>query len=457
MRSVRRLLLVFLFCAFFVAGTPAVNSYLNQYVQLRYMVIVEMFAAIALGWAIVRTQRECGGAFPPGGGYLGHVFLLGAAVLLLLVYGFLSIYQATGRLESLLPVTQEIWVFTVLWCFLILGRYDEVWDVLEKPLILFFWLGTLLVLVSLPRPGTLYWGSGGGFGVTAEYQTSFSGDTAQRSISSLGYDIRGLMALWPLAFTAGAFYPRWGFWKVAGLLAAPVFAVFQIFTFRFRSELGMALALIVAVMLILLVTSGRTRLSTAILMLLAGFVCLGVVYGTTDFSKMVARFGEGDKWAFRKAEWKSLYDDTSSIEFLIGKGAGGFYPNPSATERMSYYRSETHMGVLFPFLKGGLLFCLIYFGLFFRLFFRKPPGWYRNRYNLAGFLVAILFGLSQIVIPFPTTQFTFSAVVAGLGLARLGTYNRLPVEEGEYGLMEPLPEEEYYLPALPAEGYRYDR
>ena len=60
-------------------------------------------------------------------------------VAVLTAYGYFS-----GNLFK--NILADVWIYIVVICFMFLGQYDQVWRDLEKPLIIVFWVGFLMVV-----------------------------------------------------------------------------------------------------------------------------------------------------------------------------------------------------------------------------------------------------------------------------------------------------------------------
>jgi hypothetical protein len=292
--------------------------------------------------------------------------------------------------------------------FLILGRYDEVWEALEKPMCIYFILGIFLVLVSLNRlGGRAVWGF------------SQAEDSA-RQTSSLAFDIRGLLQFWPVLFALSYTQAKTNFWRIIGLSMPLINIIFQIFTFKFRSTIGLCLLQVAMVVLVLPVVQKRLKLLPIFVIGLSLLIAYFIVKDSYAYESFTQRFEERDKFKFRSLEGQAMLSQLGPLGTLIGNGIGGWYLPPFGSG-LFLIRSETHVGVLFPILKGGFLFSFVLLTLVLRCLLPKPTGWYNNRYNITALSVLPVFVFSQLIIPFPTVPLHLEIILAALAIARMGT------------------------------------
>jgi hypothetical protein len=233
-------------------------------------------------------------------------------------------------------------------------------------------------------------------------------------------------------------------WKLAGLSTPVIFAVLQIFTFKFRSAVGLALLQVGAVVLLVPLLQKRLKPGTVIAVSLLVLIGYMTVKGTEDYELMMGRFEEQGRWDFRQSEIQTMLSQLGVLGVVIGNGIGGWYWPPEGFVS-PYPRTEMHIGMLFLVLKGGLVFLVTVLALSLRMLLPKPTGWYQNRYNLSAISVLPIFLLSQAMIPFPTSWNHLSAILAGLCVARMG----MPRQESQ---------EELGIPAVqadPVDAYNY--
>ncbi len=362
------------------------------------------------------------GPIPQTNHFMLHVQLLGALVVILFFYGFIVGNRG-------LFLASETWVWLVFIVFAILGRYDRVWQDLQKPMLVLFYVCLALVVFGLNRPGPGAW--------TLSGSTSFTGEDP-RYLQTIGIQLRSLLWFWPVLFATAYFQPRWSLWKFAGLLTPTVIIALQIASFKFRNEVGLALVLVTFVMVIIPLFQRKFKLLTGLVVALMLAVMSAYAVTTEGFAYFIERFHEPSKWAFRAAELNNMMDDMSGLQLLVGKGMGGDYTPPAGfgadVTLGRYARRETHIGALMPLLKGGVMLVLLYGSMFLRIILRKPPGWYDNWVNLVGLACLMTFITSQIIVPLPTMGGFLSMVIAGMGCARLGTpvYSHVWDPYGQY-------------------------
>lgn len=407
------------------------------------------YAACILGLPVLamaawKYSRETPLPYTPGL-YSGHLWALGTLLVLLAVYGLFR-----GNHQGLL--FRDFYAYSTIFMFFILGRYDQAWKDIEKPLILLFWISVVLMAVGLTRAGTHEWEQATG-------AFSFGGGATggdKRAWNTAAYDMRPLMQSWALVFAMSFFREKKDIWKILGLCAPIANLLFQIFAFRFRSEVAMVCLQIGIVIVVVPFFQRKLKLGTAFLMVLL----LGGLFlasrGTEGFQILKERVeGETDLWGGRLAEFRAFKDDQGPVEWFIGKGMGGGYVAPVGWSAGTHWQGDTllrdsfHIGFFEPLLKGGVAFVGLYFLFFLRMLRPKPPGWYTNRFNVVAISIVPMFLLSQVIVPPPSAVEFLLLAAAGMSAARMGTGTPQPEYEPEaleYMAYEPVPAQGYYQP-----------
>ena len=80
-----------------------------------------------------------------------------------------------------------------------------------------------------------------------------------------------------------------------------------------------------------------------------------------------------------------------------------------------------HIGVLQPLLAGGVILCLAYYAFFIPILWRKPPGWYDNRYNVAAMAVLPVYATFLLIEGAPVWGTPFTCALVGMACARPAT------------------------------------
>jgi hypothetical protein len=438
MKSAKRWMLLFLAVSFFQNAATAFSSFFFH-IRITEGLIIAIFGLVALAMATFRVTQALPN-IPNRQGYIQHVWLYGAAVVLMLIYGAISSNPLDG-------MASEAWVLGIILFFLILGRYDEVWDLLAKPMMVYFFLGLVLVIMGLSRPGSSTWGGAGGFAVSQEFGSSAEVESDVRSIRTLAYDIRGLLDFWPVLFAVAFLAGGSKLWRLAGLVTPVICLGLQFLVFKFRSGLLAVAAQVFVIVFFVPMLRRKLNLGAAAVVIVVGLSGLAYFMTTEGYRQTMERFGESDSWGFRLAEFEVVRGEISNgLSLLIGKGLAGWYPSPSS--HLMYWRAETHMGFIQPLLKGGLMFFVLFTTLLLRILLPKPRGWYKNPYNAAGFSVLLVVILLLIANPFPGVLSHLQAVILGLGCARMGT----PLADEAPVMLD----DEQSRDMIGSEGYAYD-
>jgi hypothetical protein len=371
-----------------------------------YVVRLTQLFSVLLLWAAIRAYGRRTPVPPASPALRGAITAMIFLIVLLAGYGLL-------RGEAIYWVAADVWIFLIFLCFVVLGRHDEVWDDLMRMLLVLFWIGFCLVLLGLGRAGSANWDVGITGGAIQ--------DIGERGTGTAAYDIRVVLLMWPLLFCWAYFQLSWGLWKMAALATVPAWLGMQIFAFKFRSELGFVLILLLTAVVVMPLLQRKLKPLTALLVVLALVAVFAAFAGTQQMAKFTERFDETNKFGFRIAEFEAFTGDMNPVEYIFGRGMGGSYlPSVTTADVAKVGVSRGfHMGILFPLLKGGLILWLLYAAFFAKAFWVKPPGWYGNPRNAIAMSVLPMFIVSQLLIPMPTITGFLSEVVAAMGCARL--------------------------------------
>ncbi len=407
---------------------------------------MKVLGLLVLFLAISRYRKVYG---PPvsAGSFGWRVSLYFGIVLILVVYGLLR--ENDYRLMMF-----DFWRYLLIGGFLYLGRYKQVWEDLGTPMLILFWIGFLLMVVYAKTPMVQ-----GGRGTSAEAITMDVTDVEHRAtVRSVAFRIRFLLHFWPLLFMLGYLRDRWDFRKMAGMATIAAYLAAMIY-FQKRAPAGRAVAYAGMIALVVPALQRRLKTGTALLVLLALLAFGAAVTSTISYEHLIARF-KGDApllQSSRVLEAKSFLMDLHAVEYTVGKGLGGTYRPPpgwyagTVTVNGVQVRHDFHIGVMGPMLKGGLLFCLLYYSFFLGALRRKPRGWYNLNYNVASMAVLPVLLLFLWAESMPSQARIFDGMLTGMACARMAA----PAEEEQWEY-EDACAEGYSLDDYAEEGYGYD-
>jgi hypothetical protein len=371
---------------------------------------LEYSALLLLLLAVLRYRRY----LPPiprtnGFGLRLGVFLV--AIVLLFLYGCVA-------RNPIRIVLRDTYPMLLTAGFLAISRYDEVWEDLEKPLIVMFWIGALMMLVSWSKISLRY---------SVWEETAFTMGAAGRgAVRTVAYRIQGVLDFWPLLFALGYMRRRWNIWKILGMGSVLMFLAVQV-RFQKRAPMGRGLAYLAAVLLFIPVMRRRLKVGTAIILLVAVLGLFTVVMGGAHYEQLIKRFeGTGSLLqSTRIAEARTMLSDLGLFDYLFGRGMGGHYAAGEGwtgavlREGGGLRRTGVHMGALVPLLKGGLFLCAIYYSFFLSMFRRKGRRWYDNTFNTAAMTILPVYAVFLLVELPPSTANAFAAAIVGMACARM--------------------------------------
>src|SRR5665213_1868196 len=165
-----------------------------------------------------------------------------------------------------LNVMKEFAGFLMLPAWLLLGRRDEVWQALRKPLVILFYISLVLILVTTRAPAAIL--TQGGFVAGKDLE-------APRGLDTVAYAIRGTIELGPLLFAWGMASARKDIWRVAMIAALGAYVCVQALLFEFRGAAAAALFLVLVYFAMSPVIRGRIPVGPIIsLLFLSGIVAV---------------------------------------------------------------------------------------------------------------------------------------------------------------------------------------
>jgi hypothetical protein len=406
-----------------------VGVHVSQRVLSAGSAVLLLFALAGTAWSVARST----GPIPSRHGYTGRLLILTAWVVWMTAWGIIR-----GNFAN--EVFKEAVGFLILVLLLMLGRYDAVWRAIRKPLIIFFYVAFVAVLLTYRIPGVAT-----DFEGTYELKTKFVG----RNLNTIGYFMAGIMQV---ALLLGA----WGMaergrkdiwrWFMIGALGGYLFTL--VLLFEFRSALLNLTAVVGLFVLLSPRVRGRIPVSATMATLLLAAIGLALAAQTDEFGALMERFARGGMFRERISEAQAFFDDMGPLDLLVGRGLGGWYEGPYWAPGLIYagHRMWTanHFGILAFVLRGG--FPLLVFVTTFAIpvILPKLPGWPQNEYNFAALILTPVLLCNIILNPpaFEPDGF-FLLIMWGFCFARFSTspepQNQSPPSYGDtYYNSEPI-------------------
>jgi hypothetical protein len=367
--------------------------------------------------------------FPPAPmrhAYGIRVGILFAWSVILLILGLLEDHYVP------FGVIKEFAGFLMLPAWLLLGRRDEIWQAMRKPLVILFYASLVLILLTTRVPAAM---------LTAEGFVAGRGLQAPRNLDTVAYSIRGIIDLGPLLFAWGMANTRKDIWRVAMIAALGVYACIDGLLFEFRGAAAAAIFLVLIYFMLSSVIRGRIPVGPMIgLFFLAGIVFV-IASQTQAFNDLMRRF-EGPEGIFdsRIDEAHSFFDDMGPVDLLIGRGFAGTYAGPSWAP-MSEYKGRlvwgaNHFGFLGLVLRGGVFFLCFVATFALPYVLPKPRGWFTSEYNVAAMIVIPMMMFNILFNPFDFNPDSYLGMMLwGLCFGRLST----PAPENSWHQTTPPP------------------
>lgn len=413
MKIARWFLVLFLVLWFLHIARTAFISYLG--IDPRFY-----FGMLSVPVAVVTTFAYRMALGPAPGKLSYQLHLIGFVVLITLL-AIMGVFYGNLRHNVIL----EIGLFTIVACFLYLGQYDQVWSDIEAPLTLISAAGLILIGISLSRPGVTLDDSG-----VIVNEVEFVG---RFGVGRLGYDLKPLMGLVPLAFALAYMRKRSDWLRLLGVGGIILAFAFELY-FQKRST-TVVLAMYCGWTMLLAALFFRQISIGAVVMIVIGLVAVFSLVGREIITGWVGRYGQENLVTnSRFYEAKSMLDGFNGVDVMIGRGLGGWYDPPlgwkaglmDVTESGHVARKSLHVGLFYPMLKGGLLLMVVYYGFFVRAFLPKGRRWYQDRFNLAALSVLPVYWLYQGIGGPPSITTLHQAIIVGLCCGRFAIRGGAP-------------------------------
>ena len=341
------------------------------------------------------------------------------SLLLVLYLFYVTLMGVVGYFKGHLftYVAAEALIFFVVALCIVAGRYDQFWRDLHGPALVLFWVGLVIVAATIRRPTVEISHEG------VKTGEEIKEEDFRAEVASLGYDLQPYLSLWPLLF-AIAYQARGMDWRrVMGLLTVVGYLAISI-VFLKRAPVARTVMYVVVIVFASGVLQGKLRARTAMLTI-AGLLIACAIAGGVYLNNLKQRYETGERDA-RTSEARALLDDIHGMEWVWGKGLGGYFEPPPGWKAGVVYvnyqgekaRTSLHIGLLLPLLKGGIILMALYYVFFLRLMWFKTPAWNQIDINFAARTVLPVYLLFQLIEGPPSQTDPFSAILVGICCAR---------------------------------------
>lgn len=365
---------------------------------------------------------------PSSPGFTWRWILLALIVVLIAAYG--ALMNGLDRY-----FISDAWVYVMLLLFLSLGRYDQAWKDMEKPLAALFIIGLLIVVPSTQQAHRVVETVDAVGAITITGATAADLAGARGAVASVGYRIQEAIWMWPLVFALAVVRPRMDKWKVIGIAAAVAMLALEVY-FQKRAPFVRTLAYITMAVLVVPMLRRRLQFGTFALSVVVLLGAAVFLVGSDSFNRLLGRFEEARDFTqtSRFYEAQAMLRDLGGLELITGRGLGGWWNTPYdwragsvtiGTDRRSY---ALHVGALVPVLKGGALLAVGLLAIFVPVFLPKRAGFYDDPFNVAAMTVLPVLLLSLSIEGFASTANPFHTLLLGLCAARVVA---LPIPDRE--------------------------
>ncbi|HEY8747606.1 MAG TPA: hypothetical protein VIM11_06520, partial [Tepidisphaeraceae bacterium] len=330
-----------------------------------------------------------------------------------------ALMMALGGMRGNIPnvVFKEAVVFLMFAMWLFLGRYDSVWQAIRNPLLVVFYAGFVIILLTYRMPGVL---------TTFEGSTEFDIRGMPRNLSTVGYSCRFVMELGLLMGALGLVRRRYDGIKLLLLGGLAIYAAILIGMFEFRGSVVIVGVLLASYFLVLPTVRRELPIGTFIGLSLVAIASFVIFSRTQAYTDLMTRFAREQVFAHRFSESEAFFKDMNGLDLVVGRGMGGWYRGPYWAHGLFYNGewqwSANHFGILGFVLRGGVLLLAFMASFVIPIFLPKPHGWYENEYNLAALVLAPVLIVNVLVNPilFLPDAF-FNLLITGFCLARFST------------------------------------
>lgn len=345
--------------------------------------------------------------------YTFYVYVI--FIFFLTIYGFLI-----GN--SPFYVFTEIWIYLIVIFSMCIGCYDVVWEDIYKPLIILYWIFFVVVYFGTFIPRLHLIDSG-----ALEHLMATEGGL--EGTGTLAYDLYPIIDFFPIIFILSVVRQKFDLWKVLGLCTILGYLGLHIF-FQKRAPAARGLMYIIIVFMTLqLIRPSIKSLFKVAIPSILGLILLFSIVSVDGLVKRLSKSGEDKS---RQTEVSIMLSQLNPIEWVIGRGFGGYFVLGRANSKFTLGAYEVkkgvkgkvnlHIGFFYPILKGGLIFLFLTSSFFIPLIYRwKDKRWMNNGYNFTAFNVLVVIFLFQFIEGPFSSGVTFLGVLFGLCWSRVAT------------------------------------
>lgn len=341
--------------------------------------------------------------------FRAKVLVLVGALIVLSIYG---IFQ--GNL--LRNIFIELWAYSVVICFMILGQYDRVWRDLEKPFIVIFWAAFAMVVSAIPYARQHLLDGG----------LSSVDFISSRPTYTLAYDLSLLLDIWPVIFTLALVSGKFRFQNILAIGVIVAYIAIEIFFQKRAPTVRAGTYLLVGV---LVLQYGKPfRISK---LLPIALISTLIVFMMLPTAALFDRFAETDNSRFE--EVRVAFSEMDGLDLLIGRGMGGYVELKELRHRLvqqvvnengDYGRTILHIGAFYPVLKGGVVFFLLHLSFLWPFIARfRDSKWMQNDYNRVSVIVLPVYVIFRLIEGPFSSGAVFDGVIFGLCVSRAAVGN----------------------------------
>jgi hypothetical protein len=296
----------------------------------------------------------------------------------------------------------------------LLGRYDEVWEDLEKPLLILTLIGMGMAFLGLGIPVT---------SVDVDKSVIQSQYEGERGYTrSVAYTLCDhLLGCWPLVFAGGVLGRRHPATRVMSFLIWIGYLTLQVY-FTKRAPSARAACYFLSAVIVSVLFVRKQGIQMMLVGILAVSMAGAFLWARPEVALLYERFYQEDTSRIDEAMMMSRC--LSREDWIIGTGMGGYFV-PEVASMVTVAgkggeegKSALHIGLSMPLLKGGLILLVAFCFLMMRALrgAGRRAAW--NRYDGITICVLPVFGLFLLTEGFPSYGSPFDALLLGLLLGR---------------------------------------
>jgi len=266
------------------------------------------------------------------------------------------------------------------------------------------------------------------------FEAGISMDTIDRSqTATMAYEISPILDFWPIVFVLSYLKSKKDIWKILGISSFIIYTGLQIYFLK-RAPSVRALSYFLLITILANYVYKKKNLPQVIFI----FVLMIISFSLISVEGLLVRF-ESDDMA-RIMEAKIMLLQMSPIDYVIGKGLGGYFlvndlyaPGTLiVNSRGQTGKTIMHIGMFYPLLKGGVMFIIAHAVLVFPVFKRLgDTKWLKDPHNITAVTVLMVYAVFRFIEGPFSTGAVFDGMIFGLCSGRL-LYQSKNINEKEY-------------------------